>query len=139
MLIYADRQRLIKSLGLTYKSFGFINSSDKKTLNEICLAFNEWDRDNSYKYEQSLQQFTDVRSVLSRSIIYEILKENILKLRTLENESITFENFFKLVFVKSFKIWQVEYDKNKKEASMMILDREVKKYHRRMKMMKPSK
>lgn len=139
MLSYSDRHRLIRSLGLNYRSFGFDNSSDTKMLEEIYTSFREWDRENSFKYEQDLQQFSDLKSVLSRKQIYKIIKDNILKLRDLDNRAVAFDEFFCLVFVKSFKMWQEEFDKTKKEANSIILDKVVKKYHQGMRRKKRTK
>lgn len=134
---YADRQRLIKSLGLAYQSFGFKNSSDKQKVKDIRAAFLKWDRENSYKYEEQLLQFNDLKAVLGRRFIYKILKETIFELDSSSDQVVTFEEFFLPVFSRSFKLWQVEYDKSKKEANSILLDKDVKKFYRKMKKKKP--
>ena len=129
---YSDRYRLLKSLNLSFKTFGFKNSKDIKSIKSIRASFNKWDRENAYKIESSLELFKDLGSTLSRQVIYKKLKECILELDATDDREIDFETFFMLVFTRSFKMWQDEYEMSKREAKTIQVGAKIKKFRQKM-------
>ena len=130
---YSDCYRLLKSLNLTFKTFGFKNSNDTMSVKKIRSSFFKWDRENAYKMESKLKLFDDLGSVLSRQVIYKKLKECIMDLDINDEREVSFEDFYLLIFTRSFRAWQYEYDKGKRDAKLIQTGEKVKKYYQKMK------
>lgn len=132
MIYYSDRKQTLHSLGLSFSSFGFKNSGDKQDLRSVRSAFCKWDKENSYKYKKKGQYFVDVEATLGRDVIYKRLRENVLQLNKLDNEVTSFEDFFLLIFVRSFREWQDEVDKSKKGTELIILNEKNKNFNKKV-------
>lgn len=134
---YSDYHRFLTSLGVSYSSFGFKNSSGKLKLCEVRRSFLKWDRENSYKFESDYSLFSDLGLVLSRSKIYKIVKVKIKEISPKDEREVEFKDFYLALFVRAFRAWQIIYDAEERTLKQSMVEGEKSKWLRKKITKKP--